>query len=69
MPLSQSDPQAFDIIQAECARQSQTLELIASENHTSRAVLEASGSPLSDKYAEGYPRPPLLPRLRGRRPR
>jgi glycine hydroxymethyltransferase len=55
MSLSQSDPQAFDIIQAECARQSQTLELIASENHTSHAGLEASGSPLSDKYAEGYP--------------
>jgi len=54
--LAQSDPEAFGIFQAELRRQQETLELIASENHTSPAVLEASGSVLTDKYAEGYPR-------------
>ena len=53
--LSQTDPEAFGILQAESTRQHSTLELIASENHASAAVLEATGSVLTDKYAEGYP--------------
>lgn len=53
--LSESDGEAFDILQAERNRQQTTLELIASENHASEAVLEAAASALSDKYAEGYP--------------
>ena len=53
--LEQTDPQAAAIIQAERHRQVTTLELIASENHTSPSVLEAMGSVLTDKYAEGYP--------------
>ncbi len=53
--LSQTDPEAFGILQAESSRQHSTLELIASENHASAAVLEATGSVLTDKYAEGYP--------------
>ncbi len=53
--LSQNDPEAFDILQDERNRQHNTLELIASENHASAAVLEATGSVLTDKYAEGYP--------------
>ncbi len=54
--LSQTDPQLAELIAQETDRQSNTLELIASENHTSRAVIEAMGSILTDKYAEGYPR-------------
>ncbi len=53
--LESTDPQAAAIIQAERERQIDTLEMIASENHTSPAVLEAMGSVLTDKYAEGYP--------------
>src|SRR5581483_6786995 len=53
--LERSDPEAFAIVQAEERRQSEKIVLIASENHTSPAVLEASGSILTDKYAEGYP--------------
>ncbi|MCK4563742.1 MAG: serine hydroxymethyltransferase [Verrucomicrobia bacterium] len=53
--LSHADPEAFGILQAETDRQHNTLELIASENHASAAVLEATGSILTDKYAEGYP--------------
>ncbi len=53
--LSQFDPEAYAIAQAELERQRNTLELIASENHASAAVLEANASALSDKYAEGYP--------------
>ncbi len=55
MNLSQSDPQIFDLIQKERRRQETTLELIASENHVSPAVMEAAGSCLTNKYAEGYP--------------
>lgn len=54
-PLSIVDPQIQVIIQREIDRQSYTLEMIASENFTSRAVLEAMGSVLTNKYAEGYP--------------
>ncbi|HHX87681.1 MAG TPA: serine hydroxymethyltransferase [Firmicutes bacterium] len=53
--LSQSDPEIAEIIEAELARQQSHLELIASENIVSRAVLEAQGSVLTNKYAEGYP--------------
>lgn len=53
--LSETDPEAFAIVQAEEERQGSKIVLIASENHTSRAVLEATGSVLTDKYAEGYP--------------
>ncbi len=55
MKLSQSDPQIFQLIQKEEKRQASTLELIASENHVSPAVMEAAGSCLTNKYAEGYP--------------
>ncbi|HKA01375.1 MAG TPA: serine hydroxymethyltransferase, partial [Candidatus Solibacter sp.] len=54
-PLSQVDPEIFDAIQHEVARQDGQLELIASENFTSQAVLEATGSVFTNKYAEGYP--------------
>src|SRR5271166_3727717 len=49
------DPEVASLIGAETARQSSTLQLIASENFTSPAVLAASGSVLTNKYAEGYP--------------
>jgi glycine hydroxymethyltransferase len=54
--LNQVDPQIAQLILQESQRQSETLEMIASENHTSPAVIEAMGSVLTDKYAEGYPR-------------
>ena len=54
-PLSQADPVVDDLITKELVRQRDGLELIASENFTSRAVLEAMGSCLTNKYAEGYP--------------
>jgi glycine hydroxymethyltransferase len=53
--LEHTDPPIFAIIEAERKRQAETLELIASENHVSGPVLEAMGSVLTDKYAEGYP--------------
>jgi glycine hydroxymethyltransferase len=53
--LSQIDPEAFAIVGREQTRQSEDIVLIASENHCSAAVLEATGSVLTDKYAEGYP--------------
>ncbi len=53
--LQHIDPEAFEIIQSELKRQQQTIELIASENFASGAVLEAQGSVLTNKYAEGYP--------------
>jgi len=56
MNLQQTDPQIFDLIQKEQQRQATTLEMIASENHVSSAVMEAMGSVLTNKYAEGYPR-------------
>ena len=54
-PLAQSDPEIFTQIENEIARQHEGLEMIASENFTSRAVLEATGSVFTNKYAEGYP--------------
>ena len=53
--LHQSDPELYDSIRAELGRQQDQIELIASENIVSRAVLEAQGSVLTNKYAEGYP--------------
>lgn len=53
--LRQSDPEIADALGAELARQRGSIELIASENFTSRAVMEAVGSVLTNKYAEGYP--------------
>ncbi len=53
--LRQIDPEVAAAIEAEVARQEQTLVLIASENYVSRAVLEATGSVFTNKYAEGYP--------------
>jgi glycine hydroxymethyltransferase len=53
--LAESDPEVFDAIQNEVERQDTGLELIASENFTSEAVLEANGSVFTNKYAEGYP--------------
>src|SRR6185436_13553795 len=53
--LQNSDPEIFNAIQAELKRQKNNLELIASENIVSEAVLEAAGSVLTNKYAEGYP--------------
>jgi glycine hydroxymethyltransferase len=53
--LREVDPAIAEIIQAETRRQEEGLELIASENFVSPAVLEAVGSPLTNKYAEGYP--------------
>jgi glycine hydroxymethyltransferase len=53
--LADSDPTIFDAIQKELGRQQHEIELIASENIVSRAVLEAQGSILTNKYAEGYP--------------
>ncbi|MFB6169803.1 MAG: serine hydroxymethyltransferase [Haloarculaceae archaeon] len=49
------DPAVADALDAETDRQENTLAMIASENHASRAVMEAQGSPLTNKYAEGYP--------------
>jgi len=53
--LAKADPEVFEAIRAELARQRNHLELIASENFTSPAVLEAQGSVLTNKYAEGLP--------------
>src|SRR5947209_9602668 len=55
MNLQQTDPKIAELIGREQRRQETTLELIASENHVSAAVMEAAGSPLTNKYAEGYP--------------
>ena len=53
--LSQTDPEIYDAIAKETHRQNDNIELIASENFTSLAVMEAVGSVLTNKYAEGYP--------------
>ena len=54
-PLRDVDPDVYQAVQNEVSRQVETLELIASENFTSEAVLEATGSVFTNKYAEGYP--------------
>ncbi len=53
--LTDTDPELVASIQSELRRQRHQIELIASENIVSRAVLEAQGSVLTNKYAEGYP--------------
>jgi glycine hydroxymethyltransferase len=53
--LKETDPEIYEIIRQETERQAYRLELIASENFVSEAVLEATGSVLTNKYAEGYP--------------
>ncbi len=55
--LRQADPQVFAAIEQELGRQRNKIELIASENFVSRAVMEAAGTVLTNKYAEGYPAP------------
>src|SRR5665213_2117953 len=54
MALREIDPEIADLMAQELHRQESTLELIASENHVSKAVMEAAGSVLTNKYAEGY---------------
>ncbi len=54
--LRKTDPEIYDAIVAEEKRQRENVELIASENFTSRAVMEAQGSVMTNKYAEGYPK-------------
>lgn len=54
-PLEQSDPEVWSAITGEIRRQQDGLEMIASENYTSPAVMQAVGSVLTNKYAEGYP--------------
>src|SRR5437763_14349278 len=54
-PIEQADPEVWQAIAAERDRQQQGLEMIASENYTSPAVMAAQGSVLTNKYAEGYP--------------
>jgi glycine hydroxymethyltransferase len=55
IPLEEHDPELFDLIEQEKSRQWRSLELIASENFTSRAVMECLGSALTNKYSEGLP--------------
>ncbi|MHC4246238.1 MAG: hypothetical protein ACYSUU_05500, partial [Planctomycetota bacterium] len=50
-----ADPEVADVLVAEADRQGSTLELIASENHVSAAVMHAAGTWMTNKYAEGYP--------------
>src|SRR3954447_14878023 len=54
-PLEQADPEVASLIRQETERQADGLGLIANENFVSEAVLEAAGSPLTNKYAEGLP--------------
>src|SRR5579864_6000992 len=54
-PLSEVDPEIAEILSRELDRQQRTLEMIASENFVPVSVLEAQGSVLTNKYAEGYP--------------
>src|SRR4030088_734488 len=54
-PLADADPEIAEAIKGENRRQEDHIELIASENYTGRAVMEAQGSSLTNKYAEGYP--------------
>jgi glycine hydroxymethyltransferase len=54
-PLTDADPEIAEAISAENRRQEDHIELIASENYTGRAVMEAQGSSMTNKYAEGYP--------------
>ena len=62
--ISEADPIVSQAIDNEVRRQTDGLELIASENFVSEAVLEAMGSVMTNKYAEGYPAKRVLRRLR-----
>ena len=53
--IRQSDNELYNILKKEINREESTLELIASENFTSKAVMEMAGSVMTNKYAEGYP--------------
>jgi len=53
--IEEEDPEIFELMRRESLRQNRTLDLIASENLASEAVLEATGSIFTNKYAEGYP--------------
>ena len=53
--LKQNDPELYDVLNREAEREELTLELIASENFTSKAVMEMAGGVMTNKYAEGYP--------------
>ena len=53
--LEQNDPELYDVLNREAEREESTLELIASENFTSKAVMEMAGGVMTNKYAEGYP--------------
>ena len=53
--IKQTDPEIFEAIKGEVNRENNTLELIASENFVSKAVLQTAGSVMTNKYAEGYP--------------
>ena len=53
--LKEIDPAIYEVVEKEHNRQESNIELIASENFTSKAVMEAMGSFLTNKYAEGYP--------------
>jgi glycine hydroxymethyltransferase len=53
--VRKTDPEIAALLDQELARQQNKLEMIASENFTSRAVMEACGSVMTNKYAEGYP--------------
>ncbi len=65
-PVAEVDPEIAEVLKDEAARQERTLEMIASENFVPQAVLDCQGSVLTNKYAEGYPGPALLRRLRVR---
>jgi len=54
-PLAEADPEIYDLVRHETERQNSRLELIASENFVSESILEAAGTILTNKYAEGYP--------------
>jgi glycine hydroxymethyltransferase len=54
-PVARQDPELWAVFEREAARQAGTLEMIASENHASAAVMAAAGSMFTNKYAEGYP--------------
>ena len=62
--LATQDPKVADALRNEERRQREVINLIASENYASAAVLEAQGSVFTNKYAEGLPRKALLRRLR-----
>ena len=68
-PVAEVDPEIAEVLKDELRRQETTLEMIASENFVPQAVLDCQGSVLTNKYAEGYPGPALLRRLRVRRRR